>query len=155
MKEDYLTVDMEELEELLREVLPLGATVPLRVTGNSMAPFLKEGRDKVVLGQLDRNPRVGDIVLYRRNSGEYILHRVKAVKGSTYTMIGDGQQHPEPGITRDQCLARVLWAERKGKRQGPGGFWWEFFEKIWIRILPLRPLVGGAWSWIKGWKNGV
>ena len=54
-------------------------------------------------------------------------------------MVGDAQTEPEPGIRPEQIIAIMTAAERKGKRQTPGCFWWEFFEKVWIRMVPIRP----------------
>ena len=56
-------------------------------------------------------------------------------------MIGDGQFVLEKGIRADQMIAVMTSALRKGKRQAPGCFWWEFFEKVWIHMIPLRKIV--------------
>ena len=54
-------------------------------------------------------------------------------------MIGAAQQTVEPGILPEQILAVVCSATRKGRHQGPGRFWWEFFARVWVRVIPLRP----------------
>ncbi|MBR5020759.1 MAG: S24/S26 family peptidase, partial [Oscillospiraceae bacterium] len=105
-------------------------------------PFLISGRDTVHLSRLERPARRGDILLYRRDNGDYVLHRVRRVeKDGTLTIIGDAQTELEHGIREDQIIAVVTSVIRKGKRMGPGDFWWEFFEKVWIRMIPLRRLV--------------
>ena len=43
------------------------------------------------------------------------------------------------GIRRDQILARVSAVRRKGKLLKKGSFWWDFFEKVWLNMIPLRP----------------
>lgn len=165
---------LEEYRELLKdeEIKAL----PLVISGNSMSPFLIHGRDTVYLSRLERPVRRGDVLLYRRDNGAYILHRVcrvekadgsrgsgsvmdsdaKPTRGSVpvgeevYTMIGDAQVVPEPGIRRDQVIAIMTSAERKGRRQAPGCFWWEFFEKVWIRMIPVRRLVRGGYTVLTG-----
>ena len=57
------------------------------------------------------------------------------------SIIGDGQTDVETGIREDQIFAVVQSATRKGKRQEPGCFWWEFFAHVWIHLIPLRPLL--------------
>ena len=57
---------------------------------------------------------------------------------SGFAMAGDAQQLVERGIRRDQIVAVVCAAVRKGRRQEPGCFWWEFFARVWPRVLPLR-----------------
>ena len=54
-------------------------------------------------------------------------------------MLGDAQTEPEEGILPEQIVAVMTSADRKGKKETPGSFWWEFFEKVWIRIPALRP----------------
>lgn len=140
------SVDTTQLMETYRELLQSVDTLPLLVSGNSMAPFLVDGRDTVYLTRLDRPLKVGDIVLYKRTNGDYILHRICKAEGAAYCMIGDAHTVPEWGISREQIFARVSWVQRKGKQQKPGCFWWFFFEKVWIRIIPLRPTLQRVYS---------
>lgn len=128
---------LEEYRRLLEEEPKIEA-LPLIVSGSSMTPFLIHGRDTVYLSRLTRPVRRGDILLYRRRNGSYVLHRVWKVCPDSYTMVGDAQTVLEPGIQDDQIIAIVTAVERKGKRMAPGSFWWGFFEKVWIRMVPLR-----------------
>ena len=81
------------------------------------------------------------MILYRRDSGRYILHRIYRVESGSYTLVGDAQTQLETGIRPDQVLARVCCVRRKGRLQKPGCFWWDFFEHIWIRLVPMRPRI--------------
>lgn len=131
-------VEPAELLENYRELLQTVEVLPLRISGNSMTPFLVHGRDTVYLSRIDRELKVGDIVLYQRDNGAYILHRICRLEGDCYCMVGDAQTVLEHGIRRDQIFAVVCWAMRKGRRQEPGTFWWSFFEKVWVRVIPFR-----------------
>ena len=130
---------LEEYRELLKDESI--EALPLLISGNSMAPFLVHKRDTVYLSRLVRPVKIGDVLLYQRDNGSYILHRVYKIENGTYTMIGDGQFVLEKGIRADQMIAVMTSALRKGKRQAPGCFWWEFFEKVWIHMIPLRKIV--------------
>jgi hypothetical protein len=33
----------------------------------------------------------------------------------------------------------VTAVRRKGRLLKQGSFWWAFFEKIWLNMIPLRP----------------
>lgn len=138
---------LEEYRKLLED--PHIDSLPLVITGNSMCPFLIGGRDTVYLSRLTRPLRRGDAVLYRRKNGKYIFHRVYRVSREGLTMLGDAQTIPEPGIQPDQIMAIMTAAERKGKRISPGCFRWEFFEKVWIRIVPIRRIACAVYTSIR------
>ena len=149
MKSQVKTVAPEILLEEYRNLLAGDDQIealPLVVTGSSMTPFLVGGRDRVFLSRLNRPARPGDILLYRRRSGAYVLHRVFRVEDGMLTMVGDAQQDLEPGIAPEQVIALVNRVERKGKLLGPGSFWWTFFEKVWIRVVPLRRMLWKLYS---------
>lgn len=142
---------MEPLLSLLEETEP----VPLVISGYSMNPFLAPGRDTVYLSKVKCPLKRGDMILYRRRSGAYILHRIYRVDGETFTLVGDAQTMLEPGIAPDQVLAVVSAVRRKGKLLEPGSFLWDFFEKIWIRMVPCRPALMAAYARLKRLFSGA
>lgn len=139
----------EMLDQLLG-LLEEAETVPLVISGGSMTPFLVHGRDTVYLSKVKAPLKKGDMILYRRDNGTYILHRICSVDGETYTLVGDAQTRLEPGVRRDQVLATVKAVCRKGKILRSGCFWWDFFERVWIRVIPLRPAVMAVFSRLAG-----
>lgn len=149
MEHKVKVLEPEQLMPPLLDMLAVTETVPLVISGSSMIPFLAHGRDTVYLSKVRKPLRRGDIVLYRRDSGSYILHRIYRVEGDTYTMVGDAQTWLEPDIRPDQILALVTAVRRKGKLLQKGSFWWDFFEKVWIRMVPLRPAVLAGYARIK------
>ena len=130
---DYVKI----LEDLAQEE----KTVGVPVSGNSMSPFLISQRDYVIFQKPNRPLQKGDIVFFRRDSGEYILHRVSKIRENQYYIIGDAQTKVEGPIREDQIFGLVTKVRRKGKWIDPSDFWWKFFEKVWIRVIPLRPVI--------------
>ena len=124
--------------ERITGLLEQAELVPLVITGNSMYPFLTHGRDTVYLRKVRAPLKKGDMVLFSRRNGRYILHRVLSVD-THLTLLGDNQVEPEPGIAPEQVLAGVSAVRRKGKLLQPGAPVWFFYEKIWLRLIPLRP----------------
>ena len=94
------------------------------------------------------------MIFYRRDSGTYVLHRICGVEGETYSLVGDGQSVIERGIRREQVLAIVTAVIRKGKLLKKGCFWWDFFEKVWLRLIPERRLAVRLYSFFKSGHNG-
>lgn len=142
-------LEPEQLIPQLLELLEVTESVPLVISGSSMTPFLAHGRDTVYLAKIRKPLKRGDMVLYRRDSGNYILHRVYRVEEDSYTMVGDAQTWLETGIRRDQILARVTAVCRKGKLLQKSSFWWMFFEKVWIRMVSLRPALMAGYARMK------
>ncbi len=121
--------------DLLRE----GQTsIPIPVTGGSMIPFLHSG-DTAYLDLLTREPKRGDIVLYTRKNGRYILHRIyKVNKDGTYVMVGDAQQELELLPGREQIHAIVTAARHKGKLMTPKSLRWLAYRYLWLWLRPVR-----------------
>lgn len=140
----------EVLMEQLLGLLDSAEYVQLNISGSSMTPFLVHSRDTVYLSKVTRPLKKGDMILYRRDNGAYILHRIYRVTPDGYWLVGDAQILIEKGVRPDQVLALVTAVRRKGKLLQPGSFWWDFFEKVWIRVIPLRPGIAAAYSALTG-----
>lgn len=149
MEHNLRIVSPELIMGPLLELLEEATAIPLVISGGSMTPFLVHQRDTVYLSKVNSKLKRGDMVLYQRDNGRYVLHRILRVEGDLYTMIGDAQVHPEPGIRKDQVRAVVTAVRRKGALLQRGNFWWDFFEKTWIRIVPLRPALRKTYSHFK------
>lgn len=148
MKPEVRTVEPEQLMADLLRTLEHTEPVPLVISGSSMDPFLVHGRDTVFLCKPKGPVKRGDMLLYRRSNGQYILHRVYRV-GEQLTMIGDGQLGLEPGICPEQVQAVVCAVRRKGKLLKPGHPIWVFYEKIWIRMIRGRARMLGLYRRIR------
>ena len=134
-------VDTFEYVSMLKELVEEGREVSTIISGSSMSPFLCHERDRAFFQAPDRPLRVGDMVFYQRRSGQYVLHRICKVKDGSYFIVGDAQTEIEGPVSREQIFALVTRVQRKGKILGPGDFRWEFFARVWVRFIPLRPLL--------------
>lgn len=134
-------VDTKEYVSMLKELVEDGKEVSLIISGGSMTPFLGDRRDFIYFQKPDRELKKGDMVFYQRDSGQYIMHRIYKIKPEGYYMVGDAQQEIEGPLRRNQIFALITKVKRKGKIIGPGNFWWVFFEKVWINMVPVRRLI--------------
>ena len=134
-------VDTKEYVQVLRELVEEGREVSMVICGSSMSPFLIHQRDSIRFRKPDRPLRRGDMVFYQRDSGQYVMHRICRVRPAGYDLIGDAQTEIEGPIRRDQIFALVTAVRRKGRWIGPRQFWWVFFEKVWLCLIPLRPFL--------------
>ena len=120
---------LAQAEPLLRERLK--ATVVLTVTGGSMLPLLAGGRDRVTLGPVPERLRRGEVLLYRRADGSYVLHRVTAVTSQGLTMMGDNQLKPETGVSPEWVIGRVTRIFRDDKEVSRSGSGYRWYLGLW------------------------
>ena len=146
-------VDTREYVSVLRELVEEGREVNMVVWGSSMTPFLGHGRDTIFFSAPERELRRGDMVFYQRDTGQFVMHRIWKVKKDGYYIVGDAQTIIEGPIRWDQIFARITKVNRKGKMISNGDFWWEFFEKVWIRMVPMRPVIVKFYTAVFGRKN--
>ena len=141
MKETRRIVDIYTYMPVLQELLSQGKEVSITITGNSMSPFLIHGRDEILISPPSDAWKKGDMAFFQRSNGKYIMHRICCVeKNGDCFFVGDAQQMIEGPIQPSQIFGKVISAKRKGRWIGPGDFWWEFFEHIWINMIPFRPI---------------
>lgn len=139
-------VDTNEYVSVLRELAEEGRVVSMLIAGSSMSPFLCHNRDYIYFTKPDRELRRGDMVFYQRDTGQYVMHRIYKRKKDGYYMVGDAQTQIEGPLRGDQIFARIIKVKRKGRIIEPGNFWWEFFEHVWIRIIPMRKVIEKLYS---------
>lgn len=131
-------IPMEQLGPLLEEQLRGGHAI-LPVTGHSMLPMLQGGRDVVWLIPLDRAPERGDVLLYRRAGGQYVLHRlIRMMDEDTCLCCGDNQWQREL-VPAANVKARVDRFCRGGKWiDCNGNKAYRLYMNIWTVLFPVR-----------------
>lgn len=134
-----VSIWMADLLPLIQEAFAQGKDAPIPVTGTSMVPTLLGGRDRVRLSAPLDVLKKYDLPLYRRQNGQFILHRIVSVeKDGTYTCCGDHQWEKETGIRRDQILAVTVQIHRKGKDIPVSSFGYRLWVRFWVMVLPCR-----------------
>ena len=136
-----MKIDTKIYLSFLKEMIEQNTDVSIVISGNSMSPFLVNQRDVIYLSKINRKLKKGDLVLYQRLSGQYVVHRIVKVKKSGYYLAGDTQIAIEGPILDKQIFGLVTKVKRKGKWIEAGNFWWEFFEHVWVYLLPWRMII--------------
>lgn len=104
----------KEYFTLIQRMLDETGQAYVRVTGMSMWPLLFHLRDGVLLVRPEKI-RIGDIVLFDRKNGRYVLHRVIHRKKTGFHMAGDHQWHMEHDLPYEQVMGVVKGVYRKGQ----------------------------------------
>ncbi len=119
--------------------------VPVPVVGVSMRPFLRTG-DTVLLDPITAPVRAGDILLFQRPDGKYVLHRVvKCCRDGSFLLLGDNQMMPEP-VQPEQLRAIVVSARIGNQTVAPGDRRWWLYAHPWRWLRPFRGLIGKVHS---------
>lgn len=131
------SIRLAELLPLMQERLAAGESVQFTPQGTSMRPMLYGGRDQVVLSPLPEKLKKYDLPLYRRDNGQFVLHRIVKT-GKNYTCIGDNQFLLEPGVQQGQMIALVTGFCRKGKCYRVDGVGYRLYCRLWHWTRPVR-----------------
>ena len=82
--------------------------------GVSMMPLLRQGRDLVTIRTIDRRLAEKEVALYKRDSGQLVLHKVIEVYENGYGIRGDNTFGIEK-VRDDQILGILTEVIRDGK----------------------------------------
>jgi hypothetical protein len=107
--------------------------------GRSMRPFLRSGEDLMrIEARGQQRLKAGDVVLYRRKSGKYVLHRIIRVRKEDYLLCGDNCWQLEPGIRDEQILGVLTTRIRSGSSVDVNSFCYRLKVNLWWVIYPVR-----------------
>ena len=146
-------VDIHTYLPVLIDIIKSGKDVSVTVTGSSMAPFLAHLRDSIIVSPPPRQFHRGDMVFFQRQDSSYVMHRIHHLKEGKLYLVGDNQTEIEGPIDPEQVFGIVRKVIRNGKLLQKGDFWWDFFEKAWIRIVSLRSAAVKAVSIVYKLRN--
>lgn len=157
-----LSVDNKEFLPFVVGLIEEGqpaATIIAR--GNSMRPFIEDGRDKLVFGKVDK-VSVGDVILAEVEEGHFVCHRVEKIENGIVTMRGDGnvpnklsgagtEVFPEGNVR-----AKLVQVVRKGKTYTLStSRAWKVYSAIWPRLLSVRRYLLALYRllWLHQWPE--
>lgn len=122
--------------------------------GDSMLPMIRQGRDLLVIRRQTGRLKKYDVPLYRRDSGQYVLHRILKVRENDYVICGDNRWHRETGITDRHILGVLTAIIRDGKEVLVTDPRYRLYVHLWCDLFPLRAFwLKGLYIWNRMWKR--
>lgn len=151
---DKIEFSTFEISASLEEIIAAGGHFTLCVSGSSMNPFLVHGRDFVRLKKCSpQELKKGRILLFKRASGELVLHRVmRVLADGSLIMNGDAQVWCET-ISPDMVIATVSDIECNGKVISCSSLKYRTKIFLWQLLFPIRWLIFRVRNKIKRMKN--
>lgn len=132
-------VTVDDVIDLMIEKLNAGGKVTFTPKGTSMLPMLRDGQDVVILEKPKGKLHLFDVVFYKRDNGQYVLHRVNNFDSDgCYVMCGDNQFIQEHGIRDDQIIAVMTAFFRKGKSYTTQSLIYRIYFNLWGYTRLLR-----------------
>lgn len=132
-----MLLNISNIEEYLKE----NKILTYRNIGTSMLPLLKEGRDLYTLKYVNNNDcKLFDVVLFKRNDGQLVLHRIIDIKDDMYITRGDNSINSEI-IPKSSVIGIMTSFTHKGKEIYVNDKKYIFFVKCWNSIYKERVLI--------------
>ena len=107
-----------------------------------MLPFIRPQRDIIVVRHYEGEAECRDVILYRRNGGKLVLHRILKVDVDGYVLCGDNQYKKEYGIKKEQVLGVLDGVYRDEKyidcKKSRG---YKVYVKFWCSSLFTRRII--------------
>ena len=161
-----MIIDNDTFFADVRRLLDQGTRVTIPVKGLSMLPFIRGGKDLVVLEKAGGNLQRDDIVLFHvgpREGGRYVMHRILTMDGDVVDIQGDGVPKTHELVRRNQVIAKAVEILRGGKRRvdpySPGQrrlvHFWQWLRPVRRYILFIYRHLPWNRSWIKANRSNI
>lgn len=109
--------------------------------GDSMMPLIKEGRDLIVISKVNGRLKKYDVPLYKRDNGQYVLHRILKVRENDYVICGDNRYYKEYGITDKHIIGVLTAVIRKDKEISVNSFGYRLYVHLWCDLFLIRKII--------------
>ena len=109
--------------------------------GDSMMPLIREGCDILVIEKTNGRLKRFDIPLYRRDNGQYVLHRIIRIRQNDYVICGDNRVSPEYGITDRHIIGVLTSVIRNGREIPVRSRQYKLYAYLWHLLFPLRYVI--------------
>ena len=128
------TIILEEVEQMIS----IGNSVELKVKGQSMRPYLRSGKDKIILSPFRPvDLKCGAIVLFRYDH-RYVFHRIIKIENENLIIQGDGNKSCEKALKSDVIGVVRGIVRPGGKTISLPDFSSEVYWRCWRFLRPIR-----------------
>lgn len=135
-----------DIENLLEQ----GQVIRIKPQGYSMYPMFVSERDEAVIEAAEPEKlKRGDVVLYRRDGGILVLHRICKIRNDGFYMVGDNQREVEGPLREDQIRGVLIGFVRKGKYRSVSDPVYIAASRLWLFLRPARPMLSKAVAAVK------
>ena len=109
--------------------------------GNSMMPIIRENCDILIIEKVSGRLKKYDIPLYKRASGQYVLHRILKIRKDSYVTCGYNRWKKEYDITDDNIIGVLTGIVRNGKKISVSDIKYKIYVHLWCDLFPIRAVI--------------
>lgn len=106
--------------------------------GDSMQPLIRQGRDLLLIEKPNGRLKKYDVPLYKRDNGQYVLHRILKVRKDDYVICGDNRRLKEYGITDRHIIGVLKAVIRDGKEISTDSKMYILYVHLWCDFFFVR-----------------
>ena len=109
--------------------------------GDSMYPLIKQDRDILIIEKVNGRLKKYDVPLYKRDNGQYVLHRILKVRKNDYIIAGDNRCNKEFGITDKNIIGVLTGIVRNGKEISTKNIKYKIYVHLWCDFFPIKAFI--------------
>ena len=109
--------------------------------GDSMRPLIRQGKDLIIIEKPQGRLKKYDVPLYKRDSGQYVMHRILKVRENDYVICGDNRYSKEYGITDKHIIGVLTAIVHDGKEISMTDWKYKAYIHLWCDLFPVRAFV--------------
>lgn len=130
---------MEKLK--FEDVIEQQGKLIYKNVGTSMMPLIRQGKDLMVIEKPLGRLKKYDVPLYKRDSGQYVLHRILKVRENDYVICGDHCWRKEYGITDRHIIGVLTAVIRDGKEVPVTDRRYRMYVRLWCDFFHIRAMI--------------
>ncbi|MCE1199907.1 MAG: S24/S26 family peptidase [Marinilabiliales bacterium] len=133
-----LLLSEDEMTGLLADLLKDGKQVHIPVRGYSMAPFLWNRGERVLLSKATTEELVRGTLVVFKYQGRFVVHRILLRRENQLILAGDSIYGVKEMIPLDQVVGvvrEIIYTENK--ILSTASFRWRFCSSTWLLCKPL------------------
>jgi signal peptidase I len=135
-----------DILRLFEDILRNGTGLRVRVTGRSMAPFLRGGEIVTIKKVAYASLRIGDLIFFKGRNTSPLLHRIvkkqRTENGLVFQTKGDAVQGADEPVSEHNILGKVCIIEKNIFGMGTKRVYME--SRFWKMINYLFAIISSA-----------
>ena len=129
------------MAKTLEEVIAQKGYVVTKPKGTSMFPLIRDSKYDVYIVKPEPHLNKYDVPVYKRTTGEYVMHRILGEDKDGYICCGDNQWILEYGVKDSQVIGVLKEWYHKDKKKTVEDEKYKRYVKFWCKSLKRRHFI--------------